>query len=75
MSGSARLDNLKAQREAAGYSITRLAQLATVSDATITIVENVGVAGYGGTCTFAIADRLCTALAITRETAGFVDLG
>jgi predicted transcriptional regulator len=72
---SVRLDNLKAQREAAGHSITRLATLANVSDLTITTLEHIGVAGHGGTCTHDVADRLCDALGISRATAGFVDLG
>jgi predicted transcriptional regulator len=72
---SVRLDNLQAQRVAAGHSISRLAHLATVSDWTITQLENIGTGGAGGTCTHDIADRICEALGISRATAGFVDLG
>jgi hypothetical protein len=72
---SVRLDNLKTQRVAAGHSITRLAQLATVSDLTINVLEAIGTNGKGGTCTHDVADRICSALGISRATAGFVDLG
>ncbi len=72
---SARLDNLKAQRIAAGYSISRLASLSNTSDATITGLEALRTSGngLGGTCTHVEADRICTALGISRGTAGFTD--
>ena len=74
---SARLDNLRAQRVSAGHSVTQLARLANVSDWTITSLELAAQGTHvgGGTCTHDVADRICNALAISRATGGFVDLG
>jgi hypothetical protein len=69
-----RLDNLQAQRVAAGHSVSRLASLSNTSDLTIIRLETKGGNGLGGTCTNTEADRICTALGISRGTAGFVEL-
>ncbi len=62
---SCRLDSLQTRRVAAGHSVTRLAQLANVSDRTITVLEAKGSNGLdkGGTCDEDIAIRLANALA------------
>lgn len=52
-----RMDTLKARRLLGGLTITRLAQLANVSDQTINQLEN------GGNCTDVVADRIVNALA------------
>jgi transcriptional regulator with XRE-family HTH domain len=72
---AARLDSLRAQRIAAGLSITELARKSNTSDQIIANLEASGSNGQGkgGTCTHEVADRICTALAISRVTAGFVD--
>jgi hypothetical protein len=72
-----RLDNLRAQRVAAGVTIGRLASLSNTSDVVITTLEAPGTNGLdlGGVTTHEIADRVCVALGIDRETAGFVDVG
>lgn len=51
-----RMDTLKARRLTGGYTVTRLAQLATVSDQTIIQLEN------GGNCDVVASERIITAL-------------
>lgn len=62
------LTNLQTQRVAAGYSITRLAQLANVSDFTIITLEN------GGNCDDRAAQRILDALGISAVTGGELSL-
>jgi predicted transcriptional regulator len=50
-----RLPTLKARRLAAGYSVTRLAQIANVSDLTINQLEN------GGNCDADVTERILAA--------------
>jgi hypothetical protein len=67
-SGTSRLDNLRAQRIAAGYGgdngLTRLAQLACVSDATIKRLED------GGSDEPAICQRIADVLGVSLATLG-----
>lgn len=51
-----RLDTLKTRRLAGGLSVAELARRASVSDLTITILEN------GGNCTPDVTDRILNAL-------------
>lgn len=77
-SKSVRLDSLQAQRIAAGHSVSRLAQLANVSDHTITSLEAIRLAGgprIGGTCSPDEADRIAAALGVSLGTLGKVDHG
>ncbi len=73
---AARLDQLRAQRELAGLSISQLASLSTTSDTIVNRLEALNLrSSTGGECTIAEADAICAALGISRATAGFVDLG
>jgi hypothetical protein len=72
---AARLDNLRAQRVAAGHLVSRLAALSNTSDLLINVLETIHANGKGGTCTHVEADRLCAALGISRATSGFTELG
>lgn len=65
---SARADNCKAQREAAGATVQALAKAANVSDWTIRQLEAGGVATQGE------IDRIAAALGITTTTLGKKDL-
>lgn len=58
----ARLKTLKAQREAAGLSVTELARQANVSERTIFQIED------GGDTSVEAAERLCTVLATAAAT-------
>jgi len=69
-----RVDNLTAQRVAAGFSITRLAQLSNTTDLVIRRLEDIGTNGTGGSCSREVADRICHALGISRATAGVVEI-
>jgi predicted transcriptional regulator len=62
--GTSRFDNMKAQRESAGYSITSLAKRANVSDLTIKTLEN------GGNVEHAVAQRIADALGASLATLG-----
>jgi hypothetical protein len=62
-----RLDNLKAQRVAAGLSITRLAQKANVSDLLINRLEMTPKAGE---CSGVEAQRIADALGVSLATLG-----
>ncbi len=62
--GTSRLDSLKAQREAAGLSITSLAKKASCSDLTIKVLEN------GGNVTGDVAQRIADALGVSLATLG-----
>jgi predicted transcriptional regulator len=64
MASTIKLTALRAERVSAGYSVTRLAQLATVSDWTVTQSE------AGGACTEPVAVRLADALAVSLVTLG-----
>ena len=64
MAYAVRLDSLRAQRVAAGISVSELARRSTTSDAVITTLEN------GGSCTEEVAVKLATALGISVATAG-----
>jgi hypothetical protein len=57
-----RLDNLKPEREALGWSVTRLARSANLSDATITILERRPV---GGTVPDYIAEKIASVMGRT----------
>lgn len=59
-----RLDSLKTERLNAGHGITRLAQLANVSDWMIEVLEN------GGVCARHEAQRIADALGVTLVTLG-----
>lgn len=59
-----RLDGLKAARESAGHSITRLAQLSNTSDQTIQKLE------VGGACAPREAQQIADALASTIQDLG-----
>jgi predicted transcriptional regulator len=63
-----RTDNCKAQRVSAGHSIPRLAQLANVSEWTITMLEE------GGTADLAACERIAAALGIDAATLGIVNI-
>jgi transcriptional regulator with XRE-family HTH domain len=63
-----RADNLAAQRLLAGHSISRLAELANVSDWTIEKLEN------GGSDDQAVIQRIADALGVTATTLGQSDL-
>ena len=64
MAYAVRLDSLKTQRLAAGYSVTRLAQLSATSDRLIVTLE------AGGSCTEMDASKLADALGVTTTTLG-----
>jgi DNA-binding XRE family transcriptional regulator len=68
MKGS-RLDQLKAQRESAGHTITTLARKANVSDLTIVNLQN------GGNCDPQEAQRIADALGVSLATLGEAKLG
>lgn len=63
-----RLDSLKAQRLAAGLTITGLASKANVSDQIVQTLEN------GGNCEVWESQRIADALGISLATAGKKDL-
>ena len=63
-----RADNCKAQREAAGMTITSLAKKANVTDWTIRVLE------AGGTTDSYVVDRIADALGISTATLGKKDL-
>jgi predicted transcriptional regulator len=63
-----RTDNCKAQRELAGHSVSRLAQLANVSEWTITMLEEGGSADLGP------CERIAAALGIDAATLGVVNI-
>ena len=65
---SFQLTNLKAQREAAGHTITSLAALANVSDRTVQSLEN-----QNGTDDGAIVQRLADVLGVSLVTLGAVE--
>ena len=60
--GLCRLDNLKAQRIAAGKSVNWLARKSLTSDVIINTLEHAPV---GGTCTEAEAGRIAAALGVS----------
>jgi transcriptional regulator with XRE-family HTH domain len=62
--GSSKLDNLRAERIAAGHSVARLAKMANVSDQTITQLEN------GGSSDDDAVQRIADALGVSLETLG-----
>jgi predicted transcriptional regulator len=64
MAVTVKLTALRAERVSAGHSVTRLAQLATVSDWTVTQLE------AGGSCTEPVGVRLADALGVTLVTLG-----
>ncbi len=66
-----RLDNLKAQRVAAGHSITTLAKKANVSDLLINRLE---MGPKAGECSVTEAQRIADALGISLVTLGQVIL-
>jgi len=66
--GTKKLDNLKAQRELAGHSITSLAKRANVSDWTIRNLE------AGGNIDSYVAQRIADALGVSLATLGQQDL-
>ena len=68
MPGSFRADNCRAQRLAAGYTITRLAELANVSDWDIQVLEN------GGTLDVEAVQRVADALGIDAATLGIAEI-
>lgn len=62
--GTSKLDSLKAQREAAGLTITGLAKKANVSDLTVKTLEN------GGNVETVVAQRIADALGVSLGTLG-----
>lgn len=72
-----RLDNLRVQRISANLTVSELARRSNTSDLIINTLESPGkgALGLGGTTTHDAADRICSALSISRATAGFVDMG
>jgi transcriptional regulator with XRE-family HTH domain len=62
--GSLKLDSMRAQREAAGLTITGLAKKANVSDLTIITLEN------GGNVDVNVAERIANAMGVTLATLG-----
>jgi len=73
---SARLDNLKTVRIAAGFSITELARRSNTSDQIINTLESKGTNGQdrGGAADYGTIDRIIAALGSDRATCGFADL-
>lgn len=67
-----RLDSLKAQREAAGLTISMLARLSNTSDALIVRLESKGMtaARLPGSCTEMEAERIANALGVSLSTLG-----
>ncbi len=63
-----KLDNMKAQRDAAGLTITGLAKKANVSDQTIKVLEN------GGAVDVYASQRIADALGVSLVTLGKKDL-
>jgi DNA-binding XRE family transcriptional regulator len=61
---SHKLDNLKAQRLAAGMGVTDLAKKANVSDRTITSIED------GGNVDVHVSQRIADALGVSLTTLG-----
>ncbi len=61
-----RMDSLKARRISGGFTVTRLARLANVSDQTITILENGGTTGPDETAR--ILNALCSPITLTSNT-------
>jgi Helix-turn-helix. len=62
-----RLDNLRTERQNAGHAVSRLAQLANVSDRLIKSLED------GGTCSGDEAARIAAALGVSLATLGKAD--
>ncbi len=65
---SHKLDNMQAQRVAAGLTITGMAKKATVSDQTVRVLEN------GGNVDVYASQRIADALAVSLATLGKRDV-
>lgn len=63
-----KLDNMKAQRDIAGLTITGLAKKANVSDQTVKVLEN------GGVVDVYASKRIADALAVSLATLGQKDV-